>query len=155
MGRKTHCNNMYQSVCIMITVIMFMVLSYCKEAERLLSYQSKFSWWMHTECLMADVPQTKPTNLALISSVGCYHPQSLLPYIVASPKSWLILSSYGSKKPCPKLYIATDFMINSAAHCEIWTWVLSHRSQACYQQTSTTWTMCASCSKNCQINNCV
>jgi len=34
--------------------------------------------------------------------------------------------------PCPRLYIAVAVVINTTAGGKIQTWVLSHRSQACY-----------------------
>jgi len=35
--------------------------------------------------------------------------------------------------PCPRLYTAVAVVINTTAGGEIRTWVLSHRSQACYR----------------------
>ena len=40
--------------------------------------------------------------------------------------------------PSPRLYIAVAVVINTTARGEIWTWVLSHRSQACYHSATVT-----------------
>ena len=133
-------------IIIIITRMIFIVLS---------SWQShcESSPGSFNECrLSAKVaanPQTKPTDL------DCEFAERQLPststiaiLLLLSPRAdthftvprrvegWVNLGTAVGLRvcsPCPRLYIAVAVVINTTACSEIRTWVLSHRSQACYR----------------------
>ena len=100
------------------------------------------------ECLVAANPPTKPTNLGCESAnkwlltstftitICHYYSARKLILILPSHRGWKAESIYAlhSSKGVqfvPRLCIAVAVVINTIARSEIWTWVLSHRSQAC------------------------
>jgi len=82
----------------------------------------------HTNQLGLPVRQSTITILLLLSPRADTH--STVPRRV---DGWVDLgTAVRVCSPCPRLYIAVAVVINTTARSEVWTWDLSHRSQACY-----------------------
>ena len=138
-------NSWFFFIITIIAEVIFMVLS---------SWQShcKSSPGSLDECrLSAEVaanPQTKPTDLNRESTRKKWQLPStptIAILLLLSPRAdthftvpqrvegWVDLgTAVRVCSPCPRLHIAVAVVINTTAYSEIWTWVLSHRSQACY-----------------------
>ena len=102
---------------------------------------------------MAANPQTKPTDLDCESTRKKWHLPStstIAILLLLSPRAdthfavsrreegWVDLgTAVRVCSPCLRPYIAVAVVITTTARGEIWTWVLSHYSQACYHNTIT------------------
>ena len=109
---------------------------------------TQFIWWMQTKRRGGRQPSDQANRLGLwvhqkemAATVRIHHRHLLL----LSPRSdthftiprrvegWVDLgTAVRVCSPWPRLHIAVAVVINTTARSEIRTWVLSHRSQACY-----------------------
>ena len=102
---------------------------------------------VQTERPMAANPQSNQVNqLGLSPPLGCYHPQPPLPFIITHPKAdtpSFYRPTEGGRLSQPRhcskdvqsmskavQYIAVGVVINTTAHGEIRTWVLSYSCDA-------------------------
>jgi len=132
-------------IIIIITQVIFMVpsswQSYCESSPG--SFDA-----CRLSAEVAANPQTKPTDLDCesarkkwqLSSTSTITILLLLSlranthFTVPRREGWVGLgTAVRVCSPCPRLYIAVAVVINTTAGGEIQTWVLSHRSQACYR----------------------
>ena len=93
---------------------------------------------------VAANPQTKPTDLDCESAERKQLPSTSTTAILlllspradthfTVPRRVDLGTAVRVCSPCPRLYIAVAVVINTTACGKIRTWVLSHRSQACYR----------------------
>ena len=109
---------------------------------------TRFTWWMQTKRRGGRQPSDQANRLGLSVCQNKWQLPSTFTIailLLLSPRAdthftvprrvegWVDLgTAVRVCSPCPRLHIAVAVVINATARGEIRTWVLSHRSQACY-----------------------
>ena len=142
---SSFCLSLFHVIIIIITESIFMVLSSWQAIARvhpvhLMNADSTPRWpptirpsqppWTASPPKERQLPSTSTIAILLLLSLRA-DTHFTVPRRV---KGWVNLgTAVRVCSPCPRLYIAVAVVINTTACGEIRTWVLSHRSQACYR----------------------